>query len=257
MRPPMDGRLSGKVALITGGASGIGLATGRRFADQGATVVLADVNVAAAEDAAREHARLHATALDVTDEVRWREVVDETVERFGGLDALVNNAGVGGGMHDIEQCTTQEWRATFAVNSDGVFFGCREGVRAMKTHGGSIVNISSVSGLIGGRNLVAYNASKGAVRLLTKSVALQCAYRKYGIRCNSVHPTFIETPMVEALLHNTRDPEKTRTTLVGSIPLGRLGRAEEVADLLVYLVSDESQFCTGAEFVIDGGLTAS
>jgi 3(or 17)beta-hydroxysteroid dehydrogenase len=252
----MDARLSGKIALITGGASGIGLATAKRFAEQGATVVVADVNVEAAEAVAHGHEGLHATALDVTDEERWRVVVDETLSRFGRLDALVNNAGVGS-MRDIEQCTTQEWRQTFAVNADGTFFGCREGVRAMKEHGGSIVNISSVSGLIGGRNLVAYNASKGAVRLLTKSVALHCGYRKYGIRCNSVHPTFIETPMVEGMLQATRDPAKTRSTLAASIPLGRLGKAEEVADLLVYLVSDESKFCTGAEFVIDGGLTAS
>jgi NAD(P)-dependent dehydrogenase (short-subunit alcohol dehydrogenase family) len=252
----MNGRLSGKVALVTGAASGIGLATAHRFAEQGATVVVADVNVAAAEAAVAGNDALHATALDVTDEVRWTQVVDETLERFGRLDALVNNAGIGS-MRDIEQCTTEEWRRTFAVNADGVFFGCREGVRAMKSHGGSIVNISSVSGLIGGRNLVAYNASKGAVRLLTKSVALHCAHRKYGIRCNSVHPTFIETPMVEAMLQATRDPTQTLATLKASIPLGRLGQADEIADLLVYLVSDESQFCTGAEFVIDGGMTAS
>ena len=160
-------------------------------------------------------------------------------------------------MKDIETCSNEEWHRTFAVNVDGVFFGCRYGVRAMKAHGGSIVNISSVSGLIGGRNLVAYNASKGAVRLLTKSVALHCAYRKYGIRCNSVHPTFIETPMVEAMLAATRDPAQTKAALTAQVPLGRFGRAEEIADLLVYLVSDESQFVTGAEFVIDGGLTAS
>jgi NAD(P)-dependent dehydrogenase (short-subunit alcohol dehydrogenase family) len=252
----MNGRLSGKVALVTGAASGIGLATARRFAEQGATVVVADVNIAAAEAAAASYDRLYATALDVTDEFRWTEVVDETLERFGRLDALVNNAGVGS-MRDIEHCTTEEWRRTFAVNSDGPFFGCREAVRAMKSQGGSIVNISSVSGLIGGRNLVAYNASKGAVRLLTKSVALYCAHRKYGIRCNSVHPTFIETPMVEGMLQATRDPAQTLATLTASIPLGRLGRAEEIADLLVYLISDESQFCTGAEFVIDGGMTAS
>jgi NAD(P)-dependent dehydrogenase (short-subunit alcohol dehydrogenase family) len=252
----MNLRLSGKVALVTGGASGIGLATSKRFAQEGATVVVADIDIDAAQAAAADHEGLHATALDVTDEERWKDVVDETLRRFGRLDALVNNAGVGS-LRDIEQCTTQEWRRTFAVNADGVFFGCREGVRAMKAQGGSIVNISSVSGLIGGRNLVAYNASKGAVRLLTKSVALHCAHRKYGIRCNSVHPTFIETPMVEGMLQATRDPAQTLATLIGSIPIGRLGRAEEVADLLLYLVSDESQFCTGAEFVIDGGLTAS
>jgi NAD(P)-dependent dehydrogenase (short-subunit alcohol dehydrogenase family) len=252
----MDGRLSGKIALVTGGASGIGLASAKRFAEQGATVVLADVNVAAAEAATEGNPALHAIALDVTDDARWSAVVDETVARFGKLDALVNNAGIGS-MADIEACTNEEWRRTFAVNADGVFYGCRYGVRAMKAHGGSIVNISSVSGLVGGRNLVAYNASKGAVRLLTKSVALHCAYRKYGIRCNSVHPTFIETPMVEGMLAAARDREHTKAALLAQVPLGRFGRAEEIADLLVYLVSDESQFVTGAEFVIDGGLTAS
>jgi 3(or 17)beta-hydroxysteroid dehydrogenase len=155
----MNGRLDGKVALVTGAASGIGLATSQRFAVQGATVVLADVNLKAAEAAAAGNPSMHAIALDVTDDERWRAVVDETLERFGKIDAVVNNAGVGSAA-DIEACTNEEWRRTFAVNVDGVFYGCREAVRAMKSHGGSIVNISSVSGIIGGRNLVAYNASK-------------------------------------------------------------------------------------------------
>jgi NAD(P)-dependent dehydrogenase (short-subunit alcohol dehydrogenase family) len=249
-------RLSGKIALVTGGASGIGLATAMRFAEHGATVVVADVNEAAAQAAAAGNAALHAVALDVTDEERWAVVVDEALERFGRLDAVVNTAGIGT-MSDIETCTTPEWRRVMAVNADGVFFGCRNAVRAMKAHGGSIVNLSSVSGIVGGHNLVAYNASKGAVRLLTKSVALHCARRRYGIRCNSVHPTFIETPMVDAMLHATADPERTRARLLASVPLGRFGRAEEIADMLVYLASDESQFVTGAEFVIDGGLTAA
>ncbi len=249
-------RLSGKVALISGGASGIGLATARRFVEQGAHAVIADVDLAGARAAARGNDGLTAVELDVTDDARWAAVVDETVARFGKLDVLVNNAGIGT-MRDIETETVEGWHRTMAVNADGVFFGCRHGVRVMKAHGGSIVNISSVSGLIGGRNTAAYNASKGAVRLLTKSVALHCAHRRYGIRCNSVHPTFIETPMVEGMLALFPDPERTRDALIASVPLGRLGRAEEVADLLVYLASDESQFVTGAEFVIDGGLTAA
>jgi 3(or 17)beta-hydroxysteroid dehydrogenase len=248
-------RLAGKIALVTGAASGIGLATAKRFASHGATVVLADVNCAAAEAEAAVSPSMHAVQLDVTDDANWTAVVDGIVRRFGRIDAVVNNAGVGS-MHDIETCSNDEWHRTMAVNVDGVFFGCRHAVRAMKAHGGSIVNISSVSGIVGGRNLVAYNASKGAVRLLSKSVALHCAHKRYGIRCNSVHPTFVETPMVEAMLQSTRDPERTRTVLADSIPLGRLGKPEEVADMLVYLVSDESQFVTGAEFVIDGGLTA-
>jgi NAD(P)-dependent dehydrogenase (short-subunit alcohol dehydrogenase family) len=246
----------GKVALVTGGASGIGLATGRRFVEEGATVVLADIALDRAEAAAAASDRLEAVALDVTDERAWEAVIADVVRRHGKLDVLVNSAGIAP-FADIETCTTEEYRRTMAVNVDSVFFGCRYGVRAMKDHGGSIVNISSVSGLIGGHNTAAYNASKGAVRLLTKSVALHCARKGYGIRVNSVHPTFIETPMVESVLVMTRDPEQTRARLIASVPLGRMGRADEVAAMIVYLSSDESQFVTGAEFVIDGGMTAS
>jgi NAD(P)-dependent dehydrogenase (short-subunit alcohol dehydrogenase family) len=249
-------RMAGKVALVTGGASGIGLATGRRFVEEGATVVLADIALERAATAAAASDRLEAVALDVTDERAWEAVVNDVVRRHGKLDVLVNSAGIAP-FADIEACTTDEYRRTMAVNVDSVFFGCRYGVLAMKDHGGSIVNISSVSGLIGGHNTAAYNASKGAVRLLTKSVALHCARKGYGIRVNSVHPTFIETPMVESVLVMTRDPEQTRARLIASVPLGRMGRADEVAAMIVYLSSDESQFVTGAEFVIDGGMTAS
>jgi NAD(P)-dependent dehydrogenase (short-subunit alcohol dehydrogenase family) len=249
-------RLAGKIALVTGGASGIGLAAARRFAEHGAVVVIADIDAAAARTATAADPALHATQLDVTDETRWAAVVDETLERFGRLDVLVNSAGIGT-VGDIETCTTAEWRRVMAVNADGVFFGCRNAVRAMKAHGGSIVNLSSVSGLVGGYNLAAYNASKGAVRLLTKSVALHCARKRYGIRCNSVHPAFVETPMVDTMLEGTADPQRTRERLLATVPLGRFGTPGEIADLLVYLASDESQFVTGAEFVIDGGLTAA
>jgi NAD(P)-dependent dehydrogenase (short-subunit alcohol dehydrogenase family) len=249
-------RLPGKIALITGGASGIGLATARRFAEHGATVVIADIDPGAARRATLDDPTLIALSLDVTDEDRWAAVVDETLARFGRLDVLVNGAGIGT-VGDIETCSTADWRKVMAVNADGVFFGCRNAVRAMKAHGGSIVNLSSVSGLVGGHNLAAYNASKGAVRLLTKSVALHCARKRYGIRCNSVHPTFVETPMVDAMLEATPDPAKTRERLIATVPLGRFGKPEEIADLIVYLASDEAQFVTGAEFVIDGGLTAA
>jgi NAD(P)-dependent dehydrogenase (short-subunit alcohol dehydrogenase family) len=252
----MTKRLEGKVAIVTGGASGIGLATGRRFASEGARVVLADIDIAGATRAAVESDALDAVALDVTDETAWERVVDDVVRRYGRLDVLLNSAGIAP-FADIETCTTAEFRRVMTVNVESVFFGCRYAVLAMKNHGGSIVNISSVSGLIGGHNTTAYNASKGAVRLLTKSVALHCARRRYGIRCNSVHPTFIETPMVENVVNQTRDPQGTRDKLVASVPLGRMGTANEVADMILYLASDESQFVTGAEFVIDGGMTAS
>ncbi len=250
-------RLSGKIALVTGGASGIGLATATRFAEHGATVVVADLNIAGARTAAKANPALHAVQLDVTDETRWAAVIDETVERFGRLDAVINSAGIGT-VSDIETCTTAEWRRVMAVNADGVFFGCRNAVRAMKAHGGSIVNLSSVSGLVGGHNLVAYNASKGAVRLLTKSVALHCARKRYGIRCNSVHPTFVATPMLQKLMdgRSTADQERLHEALCAQVPLGRIAEPTEIADLLVFAASDESRFMTGSELVIDGGLTA-
>jgi NAD(P)-dependent dehydrogenase (short-subunit alcohol dehydrogenase family) len=250
-----DGRMARKVALITGGASGIGRATAQRFVAEGATVVLADIDLDAARKTAAESPGLEAVALDVTDDAAWEAVVDGVLASHGKLDVLVNSAGIAP-FADIETCTTEEYRRVMAVNVDGVFFGCRAGVRALKARGGSIVNLSSVSGLIGGVNTAAYNASKGAVRLLTKSVALHCARRGYGIRCNSVHPTFVETPMFEKALERMRDPESARVKLIASVPLGRMAQPREIADMIVYLASDESQFVTGAEFVIDGGMTA-
>ena len=175
--------------------------------------------------------------------------------RFGALDGVVNSAGVFI-IGDIEKISLDDWRRTHAVNLDGVFLGCRHAVRAMKARGGSIINMSSVSGLVGGHNVVAYNSSKGAVRMLTKSVALHCAKEKYGIRCNSVHPTFVDTPMYQTTLARAREPERIRTALVSQVPLGRVAQPSEIADLIVYLLSDESAFVTGAEMVIDGGLTA-
>jgi NAD(P)-dependent dehydrogenase (short-subunit alcohol dehydrogenase family) len=248
-------RLAGKIALISGGAGGIGLATARHFADLGARVVIGDIDVAAAEAAVRGDERLASARLDVTDDASWRGVVDDTLERYGGLDVLVNNAGIASAA-DIEHVTLEEWRRTFAVNVEGVFLGCRHGVRAMKARGGSIVNMSSIAGIVGGHNLPAYNASKGAVRLLTKSVALHCARKRYGIRCNSVHPTFVETPMYERFVEGAHDAEALRAALVAQVPLGRIAQPSEIAALIAYLASDESQFVTGAELIIDGGMTA-
>jgi 3(or 17)beta-hydroxysteroid dehydrogenase len=251
------GRLDGKVALITGGASGIGRKCAERFAQEGARVVLGDLNIEGAEAVAEELEDALAIAHDVTDEAAWIATTAAALNRFGRLDILVNSAGTGRSTN-VEETTYDDWRRVMAINADGTFLGCKHGVIAMKkTGGGSIVNLSSVSGLIGGHNMCAYNASKGAVRLLTKSVALHCARQGYGIRCNSVHPAFIMTPMVEGLIHGgSKDPATIKAKLERQIPLGRLGEAGEVADMIVYLASDESRFVTGAEFVIDGGLTA-
>ena len=192
----------------------------------------------------------------MTDEARWREVVDAVVEKFGRLDILVNSAGIAM-LGSIESATFDDWRKMNAVNVEGTFLGCREAVRAMKeTGGGSIVNLSSVAGIIGDAASAGYCASKGAVRMLTKSAALHCARAGYGIRVNSVHPSFAETPMVLDGIARAKNPERVREGLMRASPMGRLGKAEEVANTILFLASDESSFTTGAEFMVDGGLTA-
>ena len=251
------GRLEGKTALVTGAASGIGLQTSIRLAEEGARVMMTDINL---EEGLQQAEKLGANAaflkLDITEEEEWISVLDETVKRFGHLDILVNSAGMVL-IADVEQITLEDWRKVHAVNLDGTFLGCKHGVRVMKEFGaGSIINLSSVSGMIGGFNLAAYNSSKGAVRMLTKSVALHCARAGYGIRCNSIHPTFIETPMLESMIRDSPDPEKARQTLVLQVPLRRIGRPDDVANMIVYLASDESTFVTGTEMVIDGGVIA-
>jgi 3(or 17)beta-hydroxysteroid dehydrogenase len=246
-------RLEGKAALITGAASGIGRAVAKLFLEEGARIAVSDLNVSGLADFAAAGALT--LEQDVVDEARWREVADATVERFGRLDVLVNNAGIAI-VGNIERATLADLRKTLAVNVEGVFFGCREAVRVMKGLGGSIVNLSSVAGIVGDANSAAYCASKGAVRSLTKSVALHCARAGYEIRCNSVHPAFTQTAMVEGLLTTARDPERLREGLRRAIPLGRFGEPEDIAAAVLYLASDESAFVTGAEMVLDGGLTA-
>jgi NAD(P)-dependent dehydrogenase (short-subunit alcohol dehydrogenase family) len=250
------GRLAGKTILISGGASGIGVATMQRALENGAHVAIADIDVAGGQRLADATPGVQFVQLDVTSDASWTAAIDAVEARFGTIDGVVNSAGIFI-IGDIEKISLEDWRKTHAVNLDGVFLGCRHAVRAMKSHGGSIVNMSSVSGLIGGHNVVAYNSSKGAVRLLTKSVALHCAKEKYGIRCNSVHPTFVDTPMYQQTLAAAREPERIRKALLSQVPLGRPAQPREIADMIVYLLSDESAFVTGAEMVIDGGLTAT
>lgn len=249
-------RVEGKVALITGGASGIGRGCARRLAAEGARVVIADRDVAGGQAVAAELGAPHVfEQLDVTDEDGWARVIEATLRVFGRLDILINSAGIAV-WGDIERLTLAQWRHQHAVNSDGTFLGCRAAVGAMKhTGGGSIINLSSVAGLIGVGDAAAYCASKGAVRLLTKSVALHAARAGYNIRCNSVHPSFIDTPMVDAVCDAAPDQKKMRTAVERAAPLGRIGQVDDVANLVLYLASDESTFVTGAELVVDGGLT--
>ena len=250
-------RLAGKAALVTGGASGIGLAAARRFVAEGARVAITDrdesLGAAAASELGKEAFFMR---HDVTSETDWEAAMGEIVSRFGGVDIVLNSAGIFR-FGNVEDTTLEEWRQTIAVNLDGTFLGCREAVRAMRERGGSIVNMSSVSGLVGDPDNAAYDASKGGVRLLTKSVALYCAKQGYSIRCNSVHPGGIDTPMVRSYFAARPDPEAEKSAWLRQSPIGRLGRAEEIASLILYLASDESSFVTGSEFTIDGGSTAA
>jgi 3(or 17)beta-hydroxysteroid dehydrogenase len=254
----MAGRVEGKVALVTGAASGLGKAMVRMLAREGARVAVTDRNEPGARDVAGaigEAAR--AWKLDVTQEAEWQRVVDEVLATFGRLDVVVNNAGIGVAK-DIEALSLEEWRLVQSVNLDGVFLGCKHAVRGMRQCGakGSIINISSVAGLVGVDNLPAYCASKGGVRLLTKSVALHCARKGYGIRCNSIHPTFIETPMVDGLASLGGDMAAGKAKLARVIPLGHLGEPDDIAYAVTYLASEESKLMTGSELVVDGGSTA-
>ena len=248
-------RLDGKVALISGGARGMGAAEARLFAREGARVVIGDLlegegRAVEAEIVAKGGAALF-VPLDVTREADWERAVAATVERFGLLNVLVNNAGIGGAGR-VEDTTVEAWDRVMDVNAKGVFLGTKAAIPAMRrAGGGSIVNISSQLGLVGMDNSSPqYQASKGAVRLLTKSTALQ--YAREGIRVNSVHPGPIVTPMTEA---RRADPATYRL-MVSRIPLGRYGEADEVAYGVLYLASDESSWVTGSELVIDGGWTA-
>jgi 3(or 17)beta-hydroxysteroid dehydrogenase len=251
------GRLADKVAIVTGGGSGIGKATALKLTVEGANVVVTDINANTGCTAVEE---IGGGAVfinhDVTDEEAWELVMKETVDRFSNVDILVNNAGIlGTSAPEIpEDLSMDEVRAVREVNVDGVLLGCKHAIKVMKEHGGSIVNVSSLAGIWGTPSMVAYGASKGAVRQLTKSVAAYCGKQKYGIRCNSVHPSWIVTAMVDDLSNFFfDDPEQGQEERRKVIPVGRLGQPEDVANAICYLASDEAEFVNGAELVIDGG----
>lgn len=251
------GRLQDKVAIITGGASGIGKAVATLFVKEGARVVIADIDARRGKKAATA---LGENALffeqNVADVDSWPGVFAAAKEQWGRVDILINNAAVGI-LKDIEEVSLDEWHFVHSVTLDGVFLGCKQAIQEMKdSGGGSIVNLSSIAGLRGVPEMVSYATSKGAVRMLSKTVALHCARKNYNIRCNSVHPSFIDTPMVEKMIMMSPEPEKTEAFVNSVSPLRRMGKPEEVAHMVLYLASDESSFVNGAEFVIDGGLMA-
>ena len=248
-------RLENKVALISGGARGMGAAEARLFAGEGAKVVIGDV---LEEEGRQTEAQINESGgeclfvrLDVTSEADWQDVIATTVTRFGKLDILVNNAGIFP-LGNVEETSEEVWDRVMAINAKGVFLGTKHAIPEMrKAGGGSIVNISSVAGLIASRSAAAYGASKGAVRIFTKATAIQ--YAADGIRANSVHPGIIETPMTTP---NILANQQLREAQITRTPLGRLGNPADVAAGVLFLASEESSFMTGSELVIDGGLTA-
>ena len=251
------GRVAGKVALVTGAASGIGRACAEVLAREGAVVVLTDLQageeVAAGIRAKGGKASFH--RHDVTDEARWNAIVAEVAKQHGRLDVLVNNAGIAvAGL--VTDLTLDQWRHQMAVNVDGVFLGVKCALPLMrKTGKGSIINISSIAGLRGAANLSAYCASKGAVRLFTKSVALECAMMGDGIRCNSVHPGIIETPIWGQVVPGTNEPLDLDAMSAVRVPLKRKGVPEDIANAVLFLASEDSSYMTGEEMVVDGGMT--
>ena len=254
------GRVSGKVAIVTGAAQGLGRASAELLAREGASVVVADVQVDAGEAVAEGIRAAGGTArflrLDVTSEPGWQQAVADTVSAYGGLHVLVNNAGVALQKHVMET-SLEEWRNLMAVNLDGVFLGTKAAIPVMsESGGGSIVNLSSVAGIVAHPELAAYSASKGGVRLLTKSVAAYCGMAGLGVRVNSIHPAFVRTPLLDEFLAAREDPEAALKEVVSAHPIGFLGEPDDIAYGVLYLASDESRWVTGTELVIDGGYSA-
>jgi NAD(P)-dependent dehydrogenase (short-subunit alcohol dehydrogenase family) len=257
----MPGRVAGKKAFITGAAQGLGAAMARKLAAEGAKVALADINLEGATAVAAELNTAHgagtafAFPLDVTKEEQWVFALEEADEAMGGISVLVNNAGISRGG-DIESLSLDDWKLVMSVNVDSVFLGTKHALKYMRDHQpGSIVNISSIAGLIAAHNSPVYNASKAAVWLLSKGIALHCAKQGLDIRSNSIHPTFIDTPILDPLRQRFGKDE-AEAKLGRQVPLGHIGEPDDIANACLYLASDESKFMTGAEMKLDGGISA-
>jgi len=245
----MADRLKGKVAIITGGTGGMGLGIAGCFLREGAKVAITDIkeNEASKALVAQNAGQVLFETLNVTDESAWKQVIQDTVNQFGSLSILVNNAGIAPQPVPIDQEPYEDWKKVIDVNLNGNFLGVKYGMKEMKGKGGSIINISSIEGMVGQEVTGPYNASKGGTRLLTKAAALDAAANHYNVRINSVHPGFIDTPII---------PREAIKPLADSTPLGHIGEPKDIGEICVYLASDESKFATGSEFTVDGGFTA-
>lgn len=266
----MSKKLQGRVALVTGGARGIGAASAQALAEAGAAVLITDI---LDEDGERTAAAIAAKGgragyirHDVRDEAAWKAAVGEAERRFGGLDILLNNAGIFA-RKPMSETSIEEFRHMQSINVEGVFLGMKTAIPALAKRaqqwpgGASIINLSSVAGLTGGSFIVPYNASKGAVRLMTKGAALECAQLGYKIRVNSIHPGVIETPMGQKVMDEMAassplSGNEVRGAMIALHPIGRLGEAADIANAVVFLASDDAAFMTGSEVVVDGGMTA-
>lgn len=250
----MSERLAGKVAMVTGGAAGLGLAIVQRLHAEGATVIATDIDDVTGRKAVAGLEGVQFFAHDVSSEDGWQTIMATIATRGLALDVLVNNAGITT-IGSIESLTLAQFKHELEVDLVSVFLGCRAGIAAMKGRGGSIINMSSASGIKPEPDLAAYNAAKAGVTLMTKSIALHCAREKYGIRVNSVHPGAIHTAMIDKVMAQVEDPEALYQGFVNQHPIGYLGKPEDIAAIVAYLASNESTFATGASFIVDGGLT--
>ena len=253
-------RVEGKVAIITGAASGLGFAATQKLLEEGAKVMLSDINEEVINSMSERLSQFSQTQFstcihDVTNEDSWIELIDKTEKDFGKINILVNSAGMSLGA-DIVSTDFEIWKKVHEVNLDSVFLGCKYAIPKMSAHGhGSIINISSISGIVAGWNTAAYNSSKAGVRLLSKSVALYCAKKGYDVRCNSLHPAFVNTPILDPL-KQAFGADEAVAKLARQIPMNKIGDTDDVSYAILYLASDESKFMTGTEIVLDGGLSA-
>jgi NAD(P)-dependent dehydrogenase (short-subunit alcohol dehydrogenase family) len=252
------GRVDKKIAIVTGGGNGIGRAIAERLAVEGAIVTVTDQNSEAGKAVADGVDTMQFLEHDVRIEADWVKVMASVTRQHGRLDLLINNAGILAteSSQDVENTSLDQWRTVNAVNSEGVFLGCQQGIEAMKATGGSIVNLSSIAALMATPHLSAYGASKAAVRQLTKTVAVHCGRKGYRIRCNSVHPGVIQTSMGDHVMAlGGGNVEQKWAARIAAIPLGEAGTVHDVASCVLFLASDEARHITGAELVVDGGMT--